>query len=673
MIANNVFRLAMILSSGQAQNFQTNLRKLIKLVLFDRFGSPINLLQIQRLIQSQYSLTFSEEELLNAMKKDDGILVNIGEDDSNRTYELTPTEFKKIQMNQTVNLDNYIIEFLSSDGEKDWKLEEVKDLIYRFLYFSFNTDTKTVLELMNKNIPNIKTSPVGDEFSPEEAKIINAFLNWDYTPKNEFVLNLISSCYDYCMLTVKKDTTSYSDIFNGKEFYLDSNIVFRLAGFNNIERQVSIDSFIKKCTDAGIKICYTNHTYAEIKSTIKFYVDAVRILIGDQPPISMEAMRSLSSKYDKLDFYQLYIEWCKIPENKVGDFEGFRQCLELKISRLLQPFKFIAFDNFDNISNHKTFDELCEDFKEYKYKHYRATNDSAIKVDVNNYLYMMSKASENDASDFMQLKYYFISADHCLTEWATNKRPGVVPTFVLPSVWYSILLKYKGRTNEDYLAFCQFLNIRIAPERDESFQQKRIMLSHILGLNEEKEIKEKIIFDIKERLCDSEATIEDPYAFVEESHQTILKTQINEALAKANAEHAKNVESIESKAKDEYDEKLECAEKEKFSEGQEDIIQKQADGIVLKNKRIIGAFWSFIGISVLVLLVTIVMGLVVKENQVTNTVIKWVDNNSGAICIISGLWTVLLYAVKAILSLTKIITIDNDEVIKKLRKKYNKN
>lgn len=191
MIANNVFRLAMILSSGQAQNFQTNLRKLIKLVLFDRFGSPINLLQIQRLIQSQYSLTFSEEELLNAMKKDDGILVNIGEDDSNRTYELTPTEFKKIQMNQTVNLDNYIIEFLSSDGEKDWKLEEVKDLIYRFLYFSFNTDTKTVLELMNKNIPNIKTSPVGDEFSPEEAKIINAFLNWDYTPKNEFVLNLI--------------------------------------------------------------------------------------------------------------------------------------------------------------------------------------------------------------------------------------------------------------------------------------------------------------------------------------------------------------------------------------------------------------------------------------------------------------------------------------------------
>lgn len=46
MVANNIFRLAMILSSGQAQNFQTNLRKLVKLVLYDNFETPIKLTQI---------------------------------------------------------------------------------------------------------------------------------------------------------------------------------------------------------------------------------------------------------------------------------------------------------------------------------------------------------------------------------------------------------------------------------------------------------------------------------------------------------------------------------------------------------------------------------------------------------------------------------------------------
>ena len=50
MVANNIFRLAMILSSGQAQNFQTNLRKLVKLVLYDNFETPIKLTQIQSII-----------------------------------------------------------------------------------------------------------------------------------------------------------------------------------------------------------------------------------------------------------------------------------------------------------------------------------------------------------------------------------------------------------------------------------------------------------------------------------------------------------------------------------------------------------------------------------------------------------------------------------------------
>ena len=38
--------------------------------------------------------------------------------------------------------------FLASDESEDsWEFETVKELVYKFLYFSFNSDTKTVLEL----------------------------------------------------------------------------------------------------------------------------------------------------------------------------------------------------------------------------------------------------------------------------------------------------------------------------------------------------------------------------------------------------------------------------------------------------------------------------------------------------------------------------------------------
>ena len=682
MVSNNIFRLAMILSSGQAQNFQTNLKKLVKLVLYDNFETPIKLSKIQSTIKEQYSLTFSDFELLSVIKKDQDIIINICDDPVHNTYQLQPYEFKNIQGKQTVNIDNYISKFLESDQSEDaWSFDTVKELIYKFLYFSFNSDTKTVLELMNRKVTDVKSYCVSDEFTPDEAKKINAFLNWNYVPKNEFVLNLISSCFDYCMLTVKKDTKSYSSIFNGKEFYLDSNIIFRLAGFNKAERQASINAFVQKCVDAGIKICYTNHTYSEVKSTIKYYVDSLKRVLGNQQPLSREAMQSLSSKYANLDFHDEYIKWCKIPQNRVGDFESFRKYLDRTVSDILIPFKLVSVENFDTRGKHKHFEELCEDFKAYKAEHYKNTYEGAIRVDINNYLYMMDKASVNDATDFMQLKYYFITADHCLTEWATFQRPGVVPMFVLPSVWYSILLKYKGRTDEDYAAFCQFLNIRIAPERDTQLEQKSVMLAHIIGLNEDREIKEQIIFDIKERLYDPQVTIEDPIAFVEESHKTIIQSKIDEVRAESDAKHSSEMQNAMDEAESrhrlekerdtiEHAEKIKEIKKESFTSGQEDMIKRQAIDVVKRNTIISVVFWCVVGFGLFVCLIAFICNWIIGDKEISNEIIKWINDNSDAIKIFSFLGSALVAVIKIILGLTKVLSREEEYIIEKLKRKY---
>lgn len=679
MVANNIFRLAMILSSGQAQNFQTNLKKLVKLVLYDNFETPIKLAQIQGIIEEQYSLAFSDSELLGVMKRDPEIITNTCPDPVNNTYQLQPEAFKKIQEKQTVNIDEYVSKFLESEeSENSWEFDTVKELIYRFLYFSFNSDTRTVLDLMNRKTTETKLYCVSDEFTPDEAKIINAFLNWNYVPKNEFVLNLISSCFDYCMLTVKKDTNSYSSIFNGKEFYLDSNIIFRLAGFNKAERQVSIGAFIKKCIDSGIKICYTNHTYSELKSTVKHYVNSLKRLLGKNPPLSQEAVQSLSSKYANLDFYDEYFKWCKLPTSVVGDFEAFRKYLDRTISDLLVPFKLVSVDTFDTRSNHRHFEELCEDFRAYKAEHYKNTYEGAIKVDINNYLYILEKASANDAVDFMQLKYYFITADHCLTEWAVIQRPGIVPMFVLPSVWYSILLKYRGRTNEDYAAFCQFLNIRIAPERDTQLAQKRQMLAYIIDLNEEREIKEQIIFDIRDRLSDPQVTIEDPIAFVDESHETILQSKIKEVRAESDAQHSRQMRDAmdeaearhrSERAQDELGnaQKIKAAKEESFTSGQEDIIQKQAKHIAKRNRTIKNIFWGAVVVGALVFLAAFVLSWFAGDKQISNGVIKWMDENAKAIAIVSGSLSLLLTAIN---KLSNVFSIDEEYLVKKLKSKY---
>ena len=534
---------------------------------------------------------------------------------------------------------------------------------------------------MNRKTSETKSYCVSEEFTPDEAKIINAFLNWNYVPKNEFVLNLISSCFDYCMLTVKKDTSSFSSIFNGKEFYLDSNIIFRLAGFNKVERQVSMDAFIRKCVDSGIRICYTNHTYAETKSTIKYYVDGLKKLLGKKEPLSREAMQALSSKYANLDFHDEYIKWCKIPTSVVGDFDSFRKYLERIVSDLLSPFKLVVADTYDTHSNRKRFTGLCDDFTEYKAKHYKNTYEGAIKVDINNYLYILEKASANDAADFMQLKYYFITADHCLTEWAAIQRPGVVPMFVLPSVWYSILLKYKGRTAEDYAAFCQFLNIRIAPERDTQLAQKRAMLAYIIELNEDHEIKEQIIFDIRDRLSDPQVTVEDPIAFVEESHETIIQSRVAEVRAESDARHSKQMKDALDEAEEkhrlerEQDElgnaqKIQSAKEESFTSGQDDIIKKQAENIINQHRGIAIAFWCIVGLGLLICLATFIFSWFVGDKEISNEVIKWLDENANAIKVISFLSSALFTVVSIIFKLTNVLSTNEEYIIKKLKNKY---
>lgn len=121
------------------------------------------------------------------------------------------------------------------------------------------------------------------------------------------------------------------------------------------------------------------------------------------------------------------------------------------------------------------------------------------------------------------------------------------------------------------------------------------MLAYIIGLSEEREIKEQIIFDIRDRLYDSKVSIEDPIAFVEESHKTILQAKIEEAKAESDAKHSKQMQDAIDKAEERHryerevdkignaQKKIEAKE-ESFTSGQEDIIRKQARDIVKKTQ-----------------------------------------------------------------------------------------
>ena len=680
MQSNNFFRLAMALGASQASRFQTNLFKLIKLCLKDSYPNVITASELAETIKQNFSLTFSEDEIAESIQKNHrSVIINQKEDSLYNEYQLTLEEYQKeiAKDGCTVNIDNFISDFIEVRREKgeDLDFDETKKTIYDFLYFTFTSDAQTVLELIDKSRVAEKTEYSVDEtFTPEQARTINNFLNWKNHKKNEFVLNMISSCFDYCMLTVKKDTTSFSDVFYGKQFFLDTNIIFRLAGFNKKERQRSIVSFIDKCKEANIAFCYTNHTKNELETSIDYHVDILSRILGGRSPISLKSINALSSRYDNLSFYEEYCEWCKAPKNQVGDYESFKDYLKRKIRKLIYPFKPVEAENFETTES-KHFEQLTKSFHDYKQERYKNTYDGAIKVDVNNFLFLLKRNSAGNAMNFMDIKNYFISADHCLTEWAEKQRPGTVPVFVLPSVWYSILLKYQGRTNEDYDAFCQFLNIRIAPERDFHFKEKETMLAYVIDLDEPREIREEVLYDIEKRLSSmGEAPIENPIAFAEESHQSIVSQKENEA------------RNSERKLADEKYSKLMEDQKEGFQaqnakdknesfksgqlSGQKKQIYQQAKEYAKRNRIITNdLLWGTFIFLCFAALILIVHFFILPVSNCEEQ-LRWLNNRDVVTAIILAIIGAICGVVSLIIKVNKWLLTDDKAVYDKLINKY---
>ncbi|MFR1807840.1 MAG: hypothetical protein ACLSWV_02705 [Pygmaiobacter massiliensis] len=674
MNQSQLLRFSLILSDGQAKTFSKNLTKIIKLILFDCFGESITIREIAKRVKKVYSLEFSDDEINSALKRDKSksfVLEKSAADPIYNKYTLSPDEYKKIADQGNKNIfENIVQRYKNSEEGQSFACEtaNVKAIILRYIYSVFNADVATVLSLMNYKGGNPLAAPP-EQFNKEEVALLNSFLNWNDAEKNKFVFRAISCCFEYCMMTVKKNNSSYDSLFNGKKFFLDSNIVFRLAGFNNTERQEVVSAFLEKCKECGIKLAITNFTNDEINRTLTYQVEQLKRLLMDSAPISVEAVTALSSKYANLDFYEKYVNWVKVPKNKAADYGAFLTSLKKEVEKHLSKMEFVRFASYEQ-NELKKFIKLTESFSAFKCTRYKDIYKASIKTDIENYLYMTQLNATNTSNNFTDKKYYFISADHSYIDWVKEQEPGAIPTFVLPSVWYSIMLKYKGRTIDsanDYTAFCQFLNLRINSAEDEYAGEKEKMLGYILSLDEPTDIKEEIAFDIKERLSSETSEIIDIEEYAEFSHQKVTQKKVECALALAKEQHVLEKQALEKQA-------IEDTEKSKASgfeegkylgleegekKGAEKILSIQAHNIARRNTLILGCLQI---VSIIIIVFVLAWGF--THLQIWDTYQFVISGVSLSISLIG-------VRIKRICNYFNILTTDEKAITHKLQKKFN--
>ena len=95
-----------------------------------------------------------------------------------------------------------------------------------------------------------------------------------------------------------------------------------------------------------------------------------------------------------------------------------------------------------------------------------------------------------------------------------------------------------------------------------------------------------------------------------------------------------------------------CVNNIDVSKSMYDIIKKQTQEIIKRHKGILITFWGIVGLGILIFLATFILSYFVGDKEISNEIIKWLDENSKAIKVISGSGSALFTVIGIILGLT---------------------
>ena len=321
MNQKTLIRFALTIQNNAPTTINKYICKLSESIIFESKKNTLSALEISQKIKEVYALEFDVEEIKNALKQRGNEDILMLETDK---YQLSvkAVDKQKQQDNPIDILNKYINEFLN-EFSTSFSVEQIKDLVLKYIYYCFNSTADNLMALIKSDIKN----PLKDfSGTKEEIETINDFIRWDNLEKNKFLYSVIAFSYDYCALSAKKDILFSKKMFSGKKFILDTNIIFRMAGINNDERRYVINSFVSKCKEVGIELFYTNTVFDEIYRVIDGNIKHIQYLTKNDEPVSYDLIKDINN-YEVNDFYKLYYSWSKKPENHYNDFLSFQQYL----------------------------------------------------------------------------------------------------------------------------------------------------------------------------------------------------------------------------------------------------------------------------------------------------------------------------------------------------------
>lgn len=445
-----LLKLALVVNTSHSK-FIDNLTNIIIYVLYtyNSEGKQIKIEDLPKAIEKISGLEFTIKEIQQAIEEQGSNFYEI----SGKVLILTEAGNKQIHIENRKKFENIIKRYIEKYNISK-QTEEVKKLIYEFLYNSVQNNIEALLNVATGTDSSQILAQL-KKLDNEDRRIINDFIDWDDEQKNELLYEIISFAVDYCCLTIKKDKANFSTLLQGKTFYLDTNILFRMLGLNNEQRKETILQFVNKCKEAKIKLLITSFTKTETLNSIQYHVRQVKKIMQGYTGNG----NALSRLYDKSNyedsFLTVYLAWA-MKNGIQGHYDDFHKYLQKEFYELVNEIRTI------DAGNIQIPEGILESY--ISWKDGKITRENA-EYDIKNLIFIDRIRKQKSNTMGWNVGEYLISADHKLIKWADRNFSKENPIAVLPSVWYSMLLKLQGRAQNDIKAFSEFIKIRYIQDK----------------------------------------------------------------------------------------------------------------------------------------------------------------------------------------------------------------
>ena len=445
----NVFRMSATLFANN--NYQISPVQLHRKVVEDALfvmnnDEGVTLGALADYIEKEYFFNFDESELGKVLhdQKFSYIFEIKSAQHLDNLYLLKKERRDILNSRKTKTLNDFINEYLAKLGLKS----DNSEAIYQYLYGIFTTNVDSFKRMLEaKDVKALKNHYTPKE---EDIEVINGFLDWKNDEKNVAIFNLASYALEFCLLTSKKGSSLKLESLKHKTFYLDTNILYRAIGINGEDRKLRSLSFLRKLKESEDDIRISKVAWEEYEGSLKNYIKQLR---RSEAPAVRSKVYTEYVTYD--DIYRYYHIWAANRSNSTIDL--FVDWLYASMKALVEDFD-IQVDKFTPYSPEKNKDKL-EEMASAICGFAKSKPFEAALNDAHNILWVESSRNSGEETIF-STKTFLISSDRGLYVWDSKYHSQKTPIVVMLSQWLSLLLRYVGRSNDDYRSFVCFLNIQ---------------------------------------------------------------------------------------------------------------------------------------------------------------------------------------------------------------------